>query len=706
MLRGDVAAVIEAGENGHTGGVALLGGDGRAGHAADARAGTAYVAGVVAAHHADDRAIGDEVADHAAGAGAGSDIGGVIALADVGAGGIARHAADLLLLGRSDGAGVGAVVDGAVDHLAHNAAGGGGIVLVVHAVNGDADAAVDVLNVRVQRAAHDAADIVGRRLHDTLHVQVLDPGLLGGGALEIAEQALIAAARSHEQVGDGVAVAVERAGEGVGLRADGGPGLAVEVDVLIEEDGGEGAAAVYLLGEPRQLLGGGDVHARVVELLRLADGLAVPAVGLADGLERVDGAAQCRGLRVDLLLRGGGVIKHGLRRGDGIGELLIALGGVERGVDGLRVAQRLREGICAELAQTVDGGLELQRHGLLLGVSVLDEIQHGLGVEAGAVEVKHALGPDVLELRVYLAVGGVERGHGGLGIALGVDLAGLPEHVLHVRLGVVDLRQARPVDLHAGILVTGGGGDVEHHGHEHVAEGGVVVGVVRSLGGRRLIGIGGHHGRDVNREQVAVGLVDDVEVARLTAEAGGTELLTVELILGIGVVVAIIDDLARLRLLIGQRLRGGEDGLGVACVRHAVAREAAGVDTLQLHHEAIHTEVAHRHELDERGGLAVLNDDDRTIRRVIGPLGLVAVAAAQGGVAHGVLLGIAGVAHVDVGVVDAVGHVGGYAEVDGRPSLVRRIRECGDADQIQAHQHCHQQRQTPPKQTVCGFGHV
>lgn len=70
-------------------------------------------------------------------------------------------------------------------------------------------------------------------------------------------------------------------------------------------------------------------------------------------------------------------------------------------------------------------GLELQRHGLLLGVSVLDEIQHGLGVEAGAVEVKHALGPDVLELRVYLAVGGVERGHGGLGIALGVDLAGL-----------------------------------------------------------------------------------------------------------------------------------------------------------------------------------------------------------------------------------------------------------------------------------------
>lgn len=95
----------------------------------------------------------------------------------------------------------------------------------------------------------------------------------------------------------------------------------------------------------------------------------------------------------------------------------------------------------------------------------------------------------------------------------------------------------------------------------------MVVGVVRSLGGRRLIGIGGHHGRDVNREQVAVGLVDDVEVARLTAEAGGTELLTVELILGIGVVVAVIDDLARLRLLIGQRLRGGEDGLGVACVR-------------------------------------------------------------------------------------------------------------------------------------------
>ena len=250
------------------------------------------------------------------------------------------------------------------------------------------------------------------------------------------------------------------------------------------------------------------------------------------------------------------------------------------------------------------------------------------------------------------------------GVAVGGGVGCLIVHILDVFVGIVDFLESFPIDLHAGILVTRRSRNVKHDRHKNVAEGGLLEGVILGLGGNGFVLVLYHDGGHVKGQKVGIRLIHNVEIALFLAEACGTELVAVEFILRIGIVISVVDYFAVNRFLIGESPGGIKHGFCVVGVGHSVLGEAAGIYSLKLHHEAVHSEIAHGHEFKQSRGLAVLHNHDGTVLGVLGLFCFVAFAASEGGVTHRIILGVACVFHVDVGIIYAVGNIGGYAHID------------------------------------------
>ena len=192
-------------------------------------------------------------------------------------------------LGAGDAAGVVAILDGAGLRPAAGNAGHG----LLAGDMGRVEAAVD--GVGADGVAHQAAD---KALIDCRH-GAGDTQILDGGGTDIAKEALVVIGGVDIQIRDHMAIAVKGALECLGAAdADGRPAIAVQGDVPGQTGAVSGTGTgIDLLGEPRQLCGGGYLIHAVAVGLDLRDGLAVPGglirrtQGNGDGLAAVIGAA-------------------------------------------------------------------------------------------------------------------------------------------------------------------------------------------------------------------------------------------------------------------------------------------------------------------------------------------------------------------------------------------------------------------------------
>ena len=340
----------------------------------------------------------------------------------------------------------------------------------------------------------------------------------------IAEQAVAGAVgRLDVQAADGVARAVKAAGVGVGRRADGRPGvvgvaLGVEIQIGCQNGVVAGIPRIHLLGEPGQVLGGGD----------LVD--AIPQ----DRLCR-------RAVPGDKALQGDGQGDVGVRHGNGAGDLFIAGGGNQIGIlpsgdaigpvgfrrhgrilavfqrddrDGLRRQACKGEGndVFCQFAQGISDGEIRTGDGEGNVRCVL------IAEEAGAVEIG-PVGQDVAAVgrrRQRLACGVFHRQGRALGEVREGDAPDLRPDGVEVEIGVLqrDGRAVRVGDLAA---VRAGGPAVEAVALPGEGVGRQVGGAENALGCRRVRAVVG-----VEDDAMGQGRGEVLEVdAVVVAEAGG-----------------------------------------------------------------------------------------------------------------------------------------------------------------------------------------
>ena len=336
----------------------------------------------------------------------------------------------------------------------------------------------------------------------------------------IAEQAVAGAVgRLDIQAADGVACAVKAAGVGVGGGADGRPGvvgaaLGVEVQVAGQDSVQGRLPRIHLLGEPGQVLGGGD----------LVD--AIPQ----DRLCR-------RAVPGDKGLQGDGLGGVGIRHGDGAGDLFVAGGfdavGIRPGGDAIGPVGFRRHGRILAVFQRDDrDGLRRQackgegndvfcqfaqgiRDDEIHAGDGEGHVRRALVAEAAGAEEIRAVGQDVAAVgrrRQRLACGVFHRQGRALGEVREGDAPDLRPDGVEVEIGVLQ-RNRRAVRVGDLAAVRAGGPAVEAVALPGEGVGRQGAGAENALGGGRLRAVVGVEDDAMGQGRGEVLEVDAVVVA-------------------------------------------------------------------------------------------------------------------------------------------------------------------------------------------------
>ena len=336
----------------------------------------------------------------------------------------------------------------------------------------------------------------------------------------IAEQAVAGAiGRLDVQAADGVARAVKATGVGVGRRADGRPGvvgvaLGVEIQIGCQNGVVAGIPRIHLLGEPGQVLGGGDLVDAITQ----------------DRLCR-------RAVPGDKGLQGDGLGGVGIRHGDGAGDLFVAGGGNQIGIlpggDAIGPVGFRRHGRILAVFQR-DGRDGLRRQACIgEGNDVFCRFAQGIGdgqiragdgeghvrralvaEEAGAVGIR-AVRQDVAAVgrrRQRLARGIFHRQGRALGQLRERDAPDLRPDGVEVQIGVIQ-RNRRAVRVGDLAAVRAGGPAVEAVALSGEGVGRQVAGAENALGCRRVRAVVGVEDDAVGQGDGEVLEVDAVVVA-------------------------------------------------------------------------------------------------------------------------------------------------------------------------------------------------
>ena len=654
MLRGNVAAVIKLVQKAHRGAVHRY----CASHTADLRR-TDNRAGVVGTGQDARLSRGTEEARNAAGALFTGNVAFIAAIIEIAA---VRPSDDT-----ADGAGffcgnipvVAAKLHGRIRQLANDTSRISRILFRV----GDVYIAVHFRNINIFRRSNQAAGIGIGNLHGAVDGNILEGNRFLFLTHHITEQAPILAVGGYGKIGNRVAVSIEPALIGIFLRSDGGPLFAVEVDVVVEENRIDlSGAPVDLLCHPRQLFRRADVH-RSGKHGGLLDGLTVPAFLGGHGHQSLNCAEDLVRLLLDFLFSSSVVFQKRLARFDLRLQVLNTIGGIRSVV----YLIRLRKSILQRGEIRAVEGLHrrLKLFYLRLAGRFVHLLQHAH---------RNRRGGRTRQVDLYQRIGKLLLGFGNHILqSLPLFLGGVPpfrvnsliQPILHFTGEIVYLGHVVVVQPQMGQLVAGRWADGIHNRHKHMDVGRFIPSLrlrrFRQLNGQR-------HNMGIS---LAVRLIDHGRRA--------------------GIIVIIQRNAAVRHTMLRQNFRGGQR----VFYRIVESIERNVAQGIQLQQIAVRSQEAHGHIFHNQGSLAVLDNQQRAIVRIVlRMLAVVSRTAANRRIAHRLLI-LRGIPEIRLNPVHAVFKTAGL-------SVGILCRGNVEHTHAENHQKCKQDRQATLEPALSG----